>query len=498
MIRKRLYIYIIAVVIAIIGLLWGQYIWIRHSYDLKNKELTTKVLSVLNDAITQTEDSYYCIDFFSNSIFTEGEKLILYKETSQGLLDTLAINFWNPGLTGDSVYSYKGITMSYPSRIETIMHVRYMLDSLSFLIDTNSVEKGGINSFRFDMRGDDNFIPIFDSIFRERLVDDGINVEYEYFINIQSMDSIVYFYPSNANSYDYDTDIKSTIFSQSYFFKPYDIRIAFPSKDSYIFGNLLLVIGGTLAFIIVLVIFIGFFIKTIVHQKRLAEMKSDFIHNMTHEFKTPLSNVNLALDTLERKNGDRSNEPEDKLMKIIREENMRLQDNVNLILNTAFFEEKAIQMNKEELDINEIIIRTAALFDSEIMDRKAEIEYVLDSSIPSVLIDETHFTNVVFNLIDNAIKYSKETARIIIKTYMLDNNICLSIEDRGIGIPSKSLKHIFDKFYRVPSGKVHDVKGFGLGLTYVKYIVDAHKAIITIESKAGSGSTFTITIPKDR
>jgi two-component system phosphate regulon sensor histidine kinase PhoR len=184
-----------------------------------------------------------------------------------------------------------------------------------------------------------------------------------------------------------------------------------------------------------------------------------------------------------------------KLLKIIREENIRLQENVSLILNTAFYEEKTIQLNKEALNINEIISRTAALFDSEIMDRRAKIDYDLDINIPIVYIDETHFTNVIFNLMDNAIKYSGETTQINISTFVKDNNVVLSIQDNGIGIPTKSIKHIFDKFYRVPTGKIHDVKGFGLGLTYVKYIIDAHESKISVESKPDLGSTFTISIP---
>jgi two-component system phosphate regulon sensor histidine kinase PhoR len=373
--------------------------------------------------------------------------------------------------------------------------MRYILDSSAFSKDSYQERSGGISHFRYDMKEDDSFIPVFDSIIKELLEKEGVDVEYEYYINTYSKDSIVYRYPKDAKNYNYMAVVKATIFSNSYFFKPYDIRLVFPSKASYIFSNLIVVIGGSLAFIIILAIFFAIFIKTIVHQRRLAEMKSDFMHNMTHEFKTPLSNVNLALDTIEKKSGINRDESEVKLLKIIREENIRLQENVSLILNTAFYEEKTIQLNKEALNINEIISRTAALFDSEIMDRRAKIDYDLDINIPIVYIDETHFTNVIFNLMDNAIKYSGETAQINISTFVKDNNVVLSIQDNGIGIPTKSIKHIFDKFYRVPTGKIHDVKGFGLGLTYVKYIIDAHESKISVESKPDLGSTFTISIP---
>jgi len=252
------------------------------------------------------------------------------------------------------------------------------------------------------------------------------------------------------------------------------------------------------AFIGILIIFFAIFIKTIVQQRRLSEMKSDFIHNMTHEFKTPLSNINLALDTIEKKNSGNQENPDTKLLKIIREENVRLQDNVDLILNTAFYEEKTIQLNKEELNINEIISRTAALFDSEIMDRRAQIDFELDSNIPNVFIDETHFTNVIFNLMDNAIKYSESAAQIKITTLIKNNHMIVSIKDNGKGIPEKSLVYIFDKFYRVPTGKIHDVKGFGLGLTYVKYVVEAHNSTISVESSLGKGSTFKISIPLNK
>ncbi len=492
---KRLYISIFVIIIAITGLLWGQYIWISNSYNLKNKEFTTKAVTILNKAITQTEDSYYCIDFFSNNEFSEGEKLLLMKETLDGNKDTLDINFWNPNISGDSVYTYKEVVMSFPVKLETVFQMRYILDSSSFSGGSNLESSGGISHFRYDMKEDDSFIPVFDSIIKELLEKEVVDVEYEYYINTDSKDSIVYRYPEKANKYNFNAEVKATIFSNSYFFKPYDIRLIFPSKASYIFSNLIVVIGGSLAFIAILAIFFAIFINTIVHQRRLSEMKSDFMHNMTHEFKTPLSNVNLALDTIEKKSGINRDESEVKLLKIIREENIRLQENVSLILNTAFYEEKTIQLNKEALNINEIISRTAALFDSEIMDRRAEIDYDLDINIPIVYIDETHFTNVIFNLMDNAIKYSKETAQINISTSVKDNNVVFSIQDYGIGISAKSIKHIFDKFYRVPTGKIHDVKGFGLGLTYVKYIIDAHESKISVESKPSFGSTFTISIP---
>ncbi len=494
---KKLYVSIIVIIIAIIGLLWGQFVWISHSYNLKNKELASKAMSILDDVIIQTEDSYYCIDFFSNNVFTEGERLLLYKQTRDGIADTLDINFWNPSFAGDSVYTYNEIVMSFPAKIEAVFHVRYMFDSLSFSTDSNGVDGNLISQYRYDMKEDDSFIPVFDSLLKKEMADEGISVAYEYFINSQSIDSVVYSYPEKASNYSFESTIKATIFSKSYFFKPYDIRLVFPSKDKYIYSNLIYVIGGTFAFIIILAIFFGVFIKTIIHQKRLAEMKSDFMHNMTHEFKTPLSNVNLALDTIEKKRANNTDESEQKLLKIIREENIRLQDNVNLILNTAFYEEKVISLNKEKLNINDIITHTAELFDSEIMNRRAELSYNLEENIPFVSVDETHFTNVIYNLIDNAIKYSKDTAQINVSTYSKDDNVIISIEDKGIGIPAKSLDHIFEKFYRVPTGKIHDVKGFGLGLTYVKYIIDAHDAKISIDSKLGLGSTFTITIPTE-
>ena len=495
---KKLYISIIVIIIAIIGLLWGQFVWITYSYNLKNKELAAKAMSVLDDVIIQTEDSYYCIDFFSNNVFAEGERLLLYRQTQDGVIDTLDINFWNPSFAGDSVYTYNEIVMSFPAKIEAVFNVRYMFDSLSFSTDSNGIEGNLISQYRYDMKEDDSFILVFDSLLKKELTDEGINVAYEYFINSQSIDSVVYSYPEKASNYSFESTIKATIFSKSYFFKPYDIRLVFPSKDTYIYSNLIYVIGGTFAFIIILAIFFAIFIKTIVQQRRLSEMKSDFIHNMTHEFKTPLSNINLALDTIEKKNSGNQENPDTKLLKIIREENVRLQDNVDLILNTAFYEEKTIQLNKEELNINEIISRTAALFDSGIMDRRAEIEFDLGSNIPNVFIDETHFTNVIFNLMDNAIKYSESTAQIKITTLIKNNHLIVSIKDNGKGIPEKSLVYIFDKFYRVPTGKIHDVKGFGLGLTYVKYVVEAHNSTISVESSLGKGSTFKISIPLNK
>ena len=481
--------------IAIIGLLWGQFLWINKSYNLENKELTSKMISILNQSITQTEDSYYCVSFFSNNVFKQDEGLILLRKSAEGEIDTLDINFWNPSFTDDSVYNYDKIIMSVPAKIETIINVRYMLDSLSYGEERTMNMGNKIDNFRTDMNAENSFIPLFDSILRNGLKAEGIDTGYEFFINIQSTDSITYRYPHNANHYDKEAVIHATLFKGSYFFKPYDIRLVYPSKDSYIFSNLIFAIGGSFVFILILLVFILIFIKTIVNQRLLAEMKSDFMHNMTHEFKTPLSNVNLALDTIEKKMGDVNDKVDVKLLKIIREENLRLQDNVNLILNTAFYEQKEIPLNKEILDINKIVKNTSELFTADIIEQRVVINFNLMEDIPKVSIDETHFTNLIYNLIDNAIKYSKGVAQIDIMTFAKDNIVVLNIQDKGIGIPSKSISHIFDKFYRVPTGKIHDVKGFGLGLTYVKYIADAHKAKISIKSKSGVGTTFSVFIP---
>jgi two-component system phosphate regulon sensor histidine kinase PhoR len=257
------------------------------------------------------------------------------------------------------------------------------------------------------------------------------------------------------------------------------------------------VLVGAGVFMLIIIAAFYVTVRTLLNQKKLSEIKSDFINNMTHEFKTPLATISLAIDAIRNEKVQQDKTKLEYFSSIIKEENKRMNKHVETILQAALSEKQELKLNFKPISAHAVITEVLDNFDLQLKQKEAKVELQFDTENDEINADEIHFTNLISNLIDNAIKYSKEdeAVAIIIKTLSTNKYWICSIEDNGIGMSKETVKRVFEKFYRAHTGNVHNVKGFGLGMSYVKSVIDAHNGKINVDSTLGKGSIFTIEIP---
>lgn len=320
----------------------------------------------------------------------------------------------------------------------------------------------------------------------------GLNLPFTFSVS-NNRDIILYATPG------YDRTFDKGIYSQPLFPNTDNnlrLNVEFPSKNSYIFSSVRFIIP-TLALTLILLVIFLFTIIMAFRQKKLTEMKTDFINNMTHELKTPISTISLAAQMLNDDSVPKSPGSLKHLSTIIGDESKRLQFQVEKVLQMSVLEKSATSLKFSEVNANNVIENVVNTFKIKAEKFGGSISCQLDAENSFVSVDPMHFTNIIYNLLDNAIKYMKEDSAPILNITTIDRNNSLEIRisDNGIGIKKEDLKKIFDKFYRVSTGNRHDVKGFGLGLAYVKKMISFFHGTIVAESEPGKGSTFILTLP---
>ncbi|MES2646848.1 MAG: HAMP domain-containing sensor histidine kinase [Bacteroidota bacterium] len=298
----------------------------------------------------------------------------------------------------------------------------------------------------------------------------------------------------NNHTFNYAIEAPAGTWSEG--LAPYEnIVVIIPNYRKLVLKQSYWDLVGSIVF--TLFIMFAFFLTlyTMINQRKLSEIKGDFINNMTHEFKTPLATISLAVDALNNEKVINDKERAQYFRGIIKDENKRMNRHVETILQAAALEKQEFTLNKKLLHGNQIITGSLANFDLVLKEKNGKSKLVLNAKNDCIQADEQHFTNLLNNLIDNAIKYSKDEPEITITTLNTSRNFIVRIEDKGIGMSRESVKRIFEKFYRAHTGNLHNVKGFGLGMSYVKTIIDAHKGRIKVESTIGKGSVFTVEMP---
>jgi two-component system phosphate regulon sensor histidine kinase PhoR len=276
------------------------------------------------------------------------------------------------------------------------------------------------------------------------------------------------------------------------------LSIYFPEEEEYKFRQIAFMAMASMLIILFLILLSTGTFVVIFRQKKLSEIRNDFVNNMTHELKTPIATISLASQMLSDKNIPEEARNTGELATVITDESNRLRILVEKVLQTAIFEKAKIDLDKKKINIHNVILRAVDAFHLQVNGRGGVISTFLDAPDPIVSIDEPNFFNVFLNLIDNALKYTARVPEITITTSAWNRGIVITVSDNGIGISREHMKHIFEKFYRVPSGNTHNIKGFGLGLSYVKKIVDEHNGVIKVESHVDKGTRIIIHLPKDQ
>ena len=335
---------------------------------------------------------------------------------------------------------------------------------------------------------------LLDQDLKSELMNNGINIPYHFRVTTQDGREVYRCsdYSEKGEEYTYS----QVLFRNDPASKMGVVKVHFPDMNSYIFSSVRFMMPAIVFTFILLVTFI-FTIVVVFRQKRYTEIKNDFINNMTHELKTPIASISLAAQMLNDKSLTKSESMMTHLGGVIQEETKRLRFLVEKVLQMSMFDRKKTVFKKKELDLNEMVESIAHSFSLRVEHTGGRIYTDIGAVDSTIYVDEVHFQNAIFNLMDNAVKYGKpdQPLDIYMATWNDDEHLYLSIRDTGLGIKKENLKKVFEKFYRVHTGNVHDVKGFGLGLAYVKQIVELHDGEISVDSEYRKGTKFTIKLP---
>jgi two-component system phosphate regulon sensor histidine kinase PhoR len=333
-----------------------------------------------------------------------------------------------------------------------------------------------------------------DSLLRQEFDDKNIGLPFEFAVRTGNVRYTLR--SASFNALAKFQMYKSLLFPHDVRTSPNFLVVYFPTRENYLFRSVGTMAGASLTLALIILIISSVAIYVIFRQKRLSEIKNDFVNNMTHELKTPISTISLASQMLADKSLSHDSKNLEHISALIMQESKRLGSQVERVLQMSILEEGRMSLRIQPVHFDHLVRQAVDKISLQIQKKNGTVDLDLNSGEDPVSVDETHLTNVIFNLIDNAMKYCHKDPVIRIMTRSTSRAVQVRISDNGIGIGKEYLNKIFDKFFRVPTGNVHDVKGFGLGLSYVKKVIEQHHGTISVTSEPESGTTFTLIIPK--
>ncbi len=527
---KNIKLLILIMTLTLIGLISIEFYWISNDISLREEEFSFHVKSALDKVSEQLEKQEALKQIRSHQegrfLFLEEDSLQFGQEVfpDSGYRYRLIQRFKKEGdnveievLEGDEEVSSSTRVFSPVDKVENLemldmdvgkrSHKKILASDMKALSDSalrsrmlnktvliSDIVKSLIEVNLSESIEDRLEPKVLDSLIKSYLAEEGITAQYHYRV----LDEENQVRLTSVNRIKQDLEASSyrvRLFQKDIIQEPAFLEVIFPRKTGYLLSTMWFVLLISLLFISAIIVTYYLTINTIIRQKKISEIKNDFINNMTHELKTPISTISLACEMLSDKELQKDPGMLERYVGMIHEENDRLSLQVENVLQSAIWGSGRIRLKPEKLDIHEVIRNASSSFEIKMKEANAELNIELSAEDPIVHGDRIHLTNVINNLLDNALKYSRGDKRIDIGTNNNPKGVVISVQDNGIGISKENQKKIFDKLYRVSTGNLHDVKGFGLGLSYVKTVVEKHQGSVKVDSHLGKGSTFVVFLP---
>ena len=474
--------------ISLLGIIVIQSRWINYSINLNEDKFKEEVYSALNhvEKDLRASESTLDLDVLGND-FTSG-----YSQNSK--LDF----YYRKGALSDSsgiANDLANVMSKSRSRFQQNLSLLEGLQVSKLLQSKDLAE-------RIDIKRLANSI-------KRQLNKRGIFIGYNYGVYSNKTKSFVIiddnFVVVEEGTQYTNTPINKSLYNSQYKISLFEtdeevpgmLYINFPHRNSILFKDVWPTILGSVLFTAIILFCFAYTIHVILRQKKLSEMRTDFINNMTHEFKTPIATISLAADSITSPMIVNQPSKVGRFAHIIKQENSRMLNQVEKVLQMALLEKKNFKLRRAPINVHDIILQAVENANLQVEKKGGQVRAELNATKSTIVADQTHITNIIHNLLDNANKYSPDKPDIKVTTANVNGSLRITIEDKGIGMTTDQRKHIFDKFYRVHTGNIHNVKGFGLGLSYVKTMVGAHKGNIEVVSEPGEGSSFILELPMD-
>lgn len=521
--KKVFFVIVFLMSMALIGIISVQWFWIQTAIDNKERQFSLNVNAALQSVSEQVSDrelrEYLAVyqkllDSISTPKESEITAVFQYVDRNVNTNKTYVYNHGileedyniTPSLIDESfqdtttIKEYKSIQLTtiIDESFENEMRSMSSIERLQRVERISSMDRAKYSAIFSEIAANRAIHRRVSNVELELLLqrelsNRDITIPFEYRVFNESLATKI----GSDNFFDIEGDYqyKMPLFISDQGESDFDLVIAFPSKRVYLRNSILGTAILSVLFTLFIVVAFSNAIYQILRQKKISEIKSDFINNMTHEFKTPIATIHLALDAISNPSVQKDSDKMTQYLQMIRQENKRMHTQVENVLQISQLERKEITFSKSSENIHDQLHRALEHISLLIKQRNATVKTQFKATVSTALVSDDHMTNVWINMLENAVKYSEQDPKIQINTYNEEGYLCVAIKDFGMGMSGSVKKKVFDKFYRETSGNIHNVKGHGLGLAYVKQIVELHRGTVSVESELGKGSQFTVRLP---